>query len=169
MNNRTIASDNFLAGSFVHVFEAAGLGIAPFKFKEFSVGNTQCDFCATHINNIFWIQSSDNKTFKVGCDCVEKTNDQGLRRIVSRIYREHQTMIRKAREKRIMENIENEVLNNEETREILRNLPHPCGFKGKSFLDYGIWMLQHAGVSGKTKLSRMVNKAIKETETHPNG
>lgn len=166
MSNKTIASDSFLAGSLVHVFEAAGLGIAPFKFKEFSVGNTQCDFCATHIHNIFWIQSSDNKTFKVGCDCVEKTNDQGLRRIVSRIYREHQTMIRKAREKRIMENIENEINNNEETKEILRNLPHPFGFRNLSFLDYANFMLKNAGVSGKTKLSRMVsaalNKAINE-------
>ena len=164
MNNRTVTqnSNTSIAGSFTHVFQAAGLGKAPFHFKEFTVGDTQCDYCATHIHNIFWIQSSDNRTFKVGCDCVEKTEDQGLRRVVSRAWREHQTMLRKTREKRILESIENEVLHNEETRNLLRSMPHPLGFQGKTFLDYGIWMCSNAGTSGKMRLAKMVNKALKE-------
>jgi hypothetical protein len=82
----------------IHRFEAAGLGKAPFT----CVGTHQecvndgdsiratgtCDFCGTGIRYCFDIQSSDGKTFKVGCDCVEKTDDSGLKRQVSNIQRE---------------------------------------------------------------------------------
>jgi hypothetical protein len=74
----------------VHVFERAGLGKAPFHCiaqqratyqacpgAPIQPGTT-CDFCFTGISNVFVIQSSDGRKFKVGCDCVAKTGDAGL-------------------------------------------------------------------------------------------
>jgi len=72
-----------------HVFEVAGLGKAPFKyigFKQMTYSpapgifqpGTACAYCATGINNVFIIESSDGKRFHVGCDCLMKTGDNGL-------------------------------------------------------------------------------------------
>jgi len=73
-----------------HIFETAGLGSAPFTF----VGNERkyfqacpgaplqcggsCDYCGTGIVDMYHIQSSDGRSFKVGCECVKKTGDLGL-------------------------------------------------------------------------------------------
>lgn len=74
----------------IHPFEAAGLGLAPFKLIGFDrkVGPIKmedgtevgapgqpmgtCDFCGTGIADCYRIKSSDLKTFVVGCDCVLK-------------------------------------------------------------------------------------------------
>jgi hypothetical protein len=76
--------------NWVHPFEKAGLGKAPFTFTGLQrvtfqaapgapvqVGGS-CDYCATGIVLHFFIRSSDGKSFKVGCDCVAKTGDRGL-------------------------------------------------------------------------------------------
>ena len=87
-------------GTTVHVFERAGLGKAPFRFvscqkkiyQAFPGAPVQpgssCDFCGNGIMFEYWIRSSDGKDFKVGCDCVFKTNDAGLRRVVDAKRRE---------------------------------------------------------------------------------
>lgn len=74
----------------IHPFEAAGLGLAPFKLIGFDrkVGPIKmedgtevgapgqpmgtCDYCGTGIADCYRIKSSDLKTFIVGCDCVLK-------------------------------------------------------------------------------------------------
>ena len=81
----------------IHRFEAAGLGKAPFrcvgvehrvgpiKIGEFWVGSPgqpmgSCNFCGQSIADCFVIRSADAREFIVGCDCVEKTGDIGLKR-----------------------------------------------------------------------------------------
>lgn len=68
----------------IHPFEAAGLGLAPFRYVGSEVrlhqvpgchpkAGASCDFCGTSIALCCLIESADGKRFKVGCDCVAKT------------------------------------------------------------------------------------------------
>ncbi len=93
------------ASGKVHRFEAAGLGKAPYRFREMWVapspstmgtnptawalgmqsmprvdygGPYSCAYCGTAITNHCLIESADGKHFMVGTDCVEKTGDAGL-------------------------------------------------------------------------------------------
>lgn len=75
---------------YVHPFERVGLGRAPFRcvgyqeivFQAYPGAPTQaggsCDACGTGIRHAFLIKSADGRSFKVGCDCVEKTGDSAL-------------------------------------------------------------------------------------------
>ena len=47
----------------------------------------------TAIANVFWIKSACGNRFKVGCDCVEKTGDAGLKRVINAKVAEHRTAI----------------------------------------------------------------------------
>lgn len=89
----------------VHVFEKAGLGLAPFRCVGLfslpsqsllesnptaynnamaemprGLGCGSCKFCGTGIMHNFIIESRDAKRFVVGSDCVAKTGDAGLRK-----------------------------------------------------------------------------------------
>lgn len=87
--------------SDIHVFEAAGLGKAPFRVLgveckvgpiryerngvEVQVGSPGqpmgcCAYCFTGIMECWSIRSADGKVFDVGCECVRKTGDAGLKR-----------------------------------------------------------------------------------------
>lgn len=103
----------------IHVFEEFGLGKAPFRFIGHvntaanvdqdgmvlidSRGGVEtrtkpggsCDFCGTYIVNFYWILSSDNKKFKVGSSCVEKTYDKGL---IDAVKKEKNKIAREKRE-----------------------------------------------------------------------
>lgn len=93
----------------IHPFEAAGLGLAPFRVVGFSVCKYQacqgapvqpgasCDFCGTGIMNVFRIRSSDGREFKVGCDCVEKTADKKLTGEVKAFSAAHRAELTAAR------------------------------------------------------------------------
>lgn len=71
----------------IHPFTRAGFGPAPFRCTGMSVlkyqachgapiqPGTSCDYCGTGIMYAFWIVNADeSRRFKVGCDCVAKTN-----------------------------------------------------------------------------------------------
>jgi hypothetical protein len=74
----------------MHVFERAGLGKAPFRCIGFAEVVYQahpdaprqpggsCDYCGTGIMLQCKIKSADGRVFKVGSDCVAKTDDAGL-------------------------------------------------------------------------------------------
>lgn len=67
----------------MHPFQKSGLGLAPFRcvgVQEnvyvsggYAQAGGSCDYCGTGIRWEFLIRSADNRNFKVGCDCVEKT------------------------------------------------------------------------------------------------
>lgn len=87
----------------IHLFEASGLGKAPFQLVGFysipsaslaeqnpqayhnelalmpkGISCGTCCYCGTSLKNNFIVRSADDKTFVVGCDCVEKIGDKGL-------------------------------------------------------------------------------------------
>lgn len=69
-----------------HPFQKAGLGIAPFRFVRCYEAKyqacpgapvqpgTSCDYCGTGIMYAFVVRGACGTEFKVGCDCVEKTD-----------------------------------------------------------------------------------------------
>lgn len=61
-----------------HVFEAAGLGQAPFFLASYSCESNSCHFCGTYIKHNYHIQDANGKRFVVGSECVLKTGDNGL-------------------------------------------------------------------------------------------
>lgn len=104
-------------GGKIHCFEQRGLGKAPFRYvgmvaQEMRYGERvvvvngiecttkpggTCDYCGTYIVNMFRIESADGKQFKVGCECVKKTGDSGLIKVVSEDKKKLETARRRAR------------------------------------------------------------------------
>jgi hypothetical protein len=92
-----MTTTRYIARCKVHIFEMAGLGLAPFHFVGYErkvfvacpgapvqVGGS-CDYCSTGISNMFWVKSADGKRFKVGSECILKAGDKGLKRAVNAI------------------------------------------------------------------------------------
>ncbi|MFK5951030.1 MAG: hypothetical protein QM500_19935 [Methylococcales bacterium] len=115
----------------IHVFEFNGVGTAPFKCvgvaslpstslaeanpdaynqamrdlpKGFNLGS--CKVCGTSLINNFLIIDADNAKFSVGCDCVEKSGDNGLIQEVKAIKLEKERA--KRAEKRHQKQLENQ-------------------------------------------------------------
>lgn len=152
----------------IHKFEAAGLGKAPFR----CVGMTEerwspcpgvpakpagtCDYCGMGIANVFHILSADGKRFRVGCDCVEKVGDSGLKRIC----RKH---ISEAKSKRDDARIEAAyaVLEDPDRQDVRDRLAALSTGRG-TVLDYVRWMKLNAGQSGKLRCAREIERAARE-------
>lgn len=120
----------------IHVFEVAGLGSAPFTFVgvNYNQKGTHCDYCGTAIVNVFWVKSSCGKTFKVGCDCIAKTHDAGLIRIVDGIKRKHDREVREAKAKVIHAELLAMSTDLMMQTELMAK-PHPHGYmKGAGYL-----------------------------------
>jgi hypothetical protein len=155
----------------IHKFEAAGLGKAPFRFVGVSKNwfvpcpgepgkpGGSCDYCGTGIAFEHHIKSADGKRFKVGSECVLKTGDAGLKRVVNRAKAKHATELRHLREARKIEEAL-EALPLVEAK--LAAEPHPLKWraeKGETLLDSVVWFLEHAGNAGKLKVARIIMAA----------
>lgn len=158
-----------------HVFERAGLGLAPFKFVGMSEnavkcgvnGETKaggsCDYCGTGIRFEFWLKSADAKTFKVGCDCINKSGDAGLMRAykTSHEYRKHQRNLRAAKAQR--EALELAALV-ESLTPALSAKPHPYGYTDRqtgaplTMLDYVKYSIGCCGASGRAGWLRRLKR-----------
>ena len=155
----------------VHVFEAAGLGKAPFAFvgwyedrgpKVMGDGYTvgapgqpmgTCEYCGTGIAICCQVQSSDGRTFVVGSDCVAKTGDAGLKKKVDELKAE---AIRKKQGETISANWAWV----EKNREKLATLPY-----GRyTMLESIEWFYKNAGRSGKIRIIRTAKKLIELSE-----
>lgn len=92
----------------LHPFEAAGLGLAPFRLLSMErvwfvscpgdpgkPGGT-CDYCGQGIANVFRIESHDGKRFGVGCDCVAKIG-RADNRLLTAVQREKARVLREAK------------------------------------------------------------------------
>ncbi len=159
-----LAVDNTLAAgetSTIHRFERAGLGLAPFHFtgsvreKTYQAApgapvqnGSTCDYCSTSIRYEFWVKSSDGKTFKVGCDCIHKSDDAGLIKQISAAERQMRDMKNKAAKARKMERLavrtEAAMKTLPSVRGKLAGEPHPNSYlasEGKTLLSYVEWCL----------------------------
>ena len=163
-----------MQATIIHVFEQAGLGLAPFRFVGLENNNdraainserrangqiyttnycTSCDYCSTAICDAYYLESADGKQFKVGCDCVLKTGDAGLINIVKKLSAKAATDKRHARE--AVKFAEGAALfARPEVQAMLSAMPHPRKWpanKGETMLDSVKWMLLNAGTAGKLK------------------
>lgn len=152
----------------VHVFQRAGLGLAPFRFvgieEKWFVAcpgepkrpGSSCDYCGTGIAFECWVRSADGKRFKVGNECIEKAGDSGLKRAVAPIVRKRNNDKADAR-------IAAATARLDEVRAALEAQPHPYVFmaaKGHTALSFVEFNLRCAGRSGKVKAARMIEKAL---------
>lgn len=146
-----------------HKFELVGLGKAPFRV----VGHERrvhvvlggppkpgasCDFCGTAIVDCYFIRGADGREFKVGSDCVAKTDDAGLVRQVNKakaVARNIATDARIAAARAL-------VAQDAALRARLEAVPGP---KFGTMLEHVEWMFAHAGRAGKLKAARRVEEA----------
>ena len=144
----------------IHIFEAAGLGKAPFKFSHVVTGGTHCQFCATAIVYQFWLKDANGKSFFVGSDCVMKTGDAGLIKIVEAEVKRHQKALRLKREAEKLAKIKGQ-LADPAVRAVLVSKPHPFSFyKDKTLADYCDYIMRYAGKAGTLKLGPIINRAL---------
>jgi hypothetical protein len=159
-----------------HPFERAGLGKAPFKY----VGNAElvfiaypgatpraggsCDYCYTAIRDAYYIVSADGKKFKVGCDCVRKLCVDKRDPILVAVNKARAAQAKANKESRVRFAIE--AFETDET--LLTDKPHPMAWakgKGLTARDFAVWMLKNAGLTGKLKVAREIEAALKERES----
>jgi hypothetical protein len=154
----------------VHPFEAAGHGMAPFKFRYieeivfvdtqgYSHAGGSCDYCGTLIRWAYWLRSACGKDFKVGCDCVAKTHMPGdtLLSVVAREEKNRKKAADKARKELRIARLYKE-LDDPEMVEVLQGLPHPHRPDSidHSLHSYITNKLRVAGMAGKIECCRMV-------------
>jgi hypothetical protein len=165
----------------IHKFELAGLGKAPFRYTGWEerrgpiamadgtlVGAPgqpmgTCDYCGQGIAICCHILSSDGRAFIVGSDCVAKTGDAGLKRIVKQEDAKRQRERRCTREgERIIDAKRAFVAN----RSVFEAMPHPRGFKNRdtgeplTMADQIDWMLRCAGHTGKYRTARNIERIL---------
>lgn len=162
-----------------HRFEAAGLGKAPYEFRGIEhkgyrpapglpmmVGGA-CAYCSTGISYRYWLRSADGKEFYVGSQCINKSGDAGLRRIVKAEERKRRD--RKAQEQAKAVSAELlERLGIDTVRDALAEHDHPndhFASEGKTLLDWAWWMYDNAGTAGKKDALKVIEKhATKEVQ-----
>ena len=171
----------------VHTFERSGLGKAPFRYvgqiwQDIAYGEVvlnraewdatgirastkpggTCDYCGAYILNMFQIESADGKRFKVGSDCVLKTGDAGLKKVVSAVVSK---MNSERTAKRNVSKIDalKVQLSDESVRAKLREFPHPYNFKGKTLLNFAEYMILRGGTAGKLKAAKKVAAVVAGT------
>lgn len=162
----------------VHAFERAGLGKAPFRVVGVevrygpipildknghptggSVGAPgqpmgTCQFCSQGIAECWIIRSSDGKTFDVGCECVRKTGDAGLRKSMAPHKRKMDHAKADARIERAKES-----MMDADVIHALESQPAPRGSRAPNALSWVRWMMQNAGRAGMIRAARLVESA----------
>lgn len=163
-----------------HVFEAAGLGRAPFRIinVEERRGPLQwvdergithitgspgqpmgvCDYCGTGIAECWVIESADRKRFIVGCDCVRKTGDSGLQQSMNRKLTAQRNARADARIAELRRRLEADPVLIDRLRGISSpNLKRPSD----NALDWALWMMAHAGRTGCLAVCRFIDRVEK--------
>ena len=69
-----------------HVWQEAGMGVAPYTYvgcEDTGYLSTNCDACGAGLRYVFFVRDAKGCQYQVGCDCVLKTNDAKLVKVVS--------------------------------------------------------------------------------------
>jgi len=161
----------------VHVFERAGLGVAPFKYAGYeykvfkaapeapSLPGGLCSYCGAALYNCCYVKDVNGGSFIVGPDCIEKVGERGIIKAFksSPEFRKHKAEIRKEKASKIKAELDAALV---EKAEALKSAPHPKGFKDwksgnpLSFYDYAVWMVRNAGASGRERVYREMKKVV---------
>lgn len=153
----------------VHVFEQAGLGKAPFTFlgSEKCVyvacpgapaqPGSSCDYCGQAITYVFNIAGADGSRFKVGCECVKKTGDAGLKKVVAEAERARKS---KERRDKNQAKVDAGYAWFETVRTLAETLPHPKGWEGHTLASYVDWYKKNAGYTGMLESLAVARRMI---------
>lgn len=147
-----------IASPVVHVFEVAGLGKGPFHLDHVTAEGGHCQFCNTAIVFRFYIKGQDAKVFFVGSDCVMKTGDVGLMRVVEMEVKKRQAELRARRDAEKMAAIKDRLSDPAVIAE-LQSKPHPYAYyakNGKTLKDYVDYIFRYGGKAAKLKLASYV-------------
>lgn len=170
----------------IHKFERAGLGKAPFRYLGCfedrgphrstdpktgivtecgSPGQPMgtCEYCGQGIALCCSIVSADGKRFIVGSDCVAKTGDAGLVKLVKR----EGAARGKEREAQRIGDMRARLDGDFPLAVLLASQPHPQQWardQGQTLLNSILWMMENAGHSGRLKTVRQIEKLEKGTQ-----
>lgn len=163
----------------IHVFEQAGLGLAPFRYlgmkgQEIAYGQAvighaggcaittkpggTCDYCGTYIVNMFRVGSADGKEFIVGCDCIMKVDGAGSR-VANLTQLEIDVKNHKREVKQRGEAVQIAAARAALDSGACSDQPHPIAYhadNGLTLADYCRWLLDNAGRSGQMRACRMI-------------
>lgn len=168
-------------GQWVHPFERANLGHAPFRFVGHTTAKYQacpgapvqpgaaCDYCGTGIMDVYLVESADGRRFRVGSDCVRRTWEEfdatipaDFRKVLAEAERVKREAKRQARHAALQARIA-------AAQQLLAASPalfirdaHPYPYyaaQGKTARDYFEWMLKHGGDAGRTAACRAIENA----------
>lgn len=148
----TTTTTNNVPG-MIHLFEAKGLGKAPFKVVRVTSECGNCEYCNTAIVYRFYLKGADNKIFFVGSDCVHKTGDVGLIHVVEAEVKKRQAEMRKMRDDAKLEEYKT-LMADPVVIEKMKNLPHPTRWyasQGRTLHDYAVFAMRYAGKAAKIK------------------
>jgi len=176
--------------STIHRFEQTGLGLASFNFtgevteKTYQAcsgalvqADSTCDYCGTCIRYEFWVCSADGKEFKVGCDCIHKTGDNGLIQQISLAERKLRDMKVAAAKVRKHQRLETRIAAAKKKlssiSDQLASKPHPNTYfaqQGKTLLDYVDWCFtNHAGDRASFIIERLCSAIATQINMAPGG
>jgi hypothetical protein len=174
--------------AFLHPFEKAGLGKAPFrcvgvsrKVGPIRIANKDgtvteigaegqpmgsCDFCGTGIADCYEIRSADGKAFVVGCDCVAKTCAKGERILAeveakARDLRNAAARVRAAKKAKAADARLAELLARPGFRASLEARPSAYAWKaaeGATGWDDLEWLANRCGHAGTVRLIKRLEK-----------
>lgn len=150
----------------IHIFEGAGLGAAPFRLTSVTHEGGHCQFCNTPIVYRFYLRGADGRTFFVGSDCVMKTGDAGLIRVVEHEVKKRMAELAKVRQQTRLTMLR-EHLAKPEVIEMLSSQAHPFMWlakQGKTHKDYADWVMRWGGVTAKMKLASKLLPPVKRAK-----
>jgi hypothetical protein len=178
--------------SFLHPFEKAGLGKAPFRcvgvsrkvgpIRIANPGGTVteigapgqpmgwCDFCGAGIADCYEIRSADGKSFVVGCDCVAKVCAKGERILdevqrMARDARNAAARVRAAKKDKAVRARLAELLARPGFRASLESKPSAYAWKaaeGATAWDDLEWLVNQCGAAGTARLVKRLEKDAAE-------
>lgn len=158
-----------------HVF--AHLGPAPYRYLGYERKVFQsipgcpdcpmqpgatCDHCGTGIMDTFRFRAADGREFIVGSDCVHKSGDANLRKVISADVSTHRREVVKARAANLLDRA---LAALPALRDTFAAEPHPNAWaaaKGRTRLDWIDWMLANAGRTGRTEVAKYILAAVPE-------
>jgi hypothetical protein len=156
-----------------HVWEIAGLGLAPYSYVGHSSDHYQacpgapvqvggsCDYCGQGIVEMYRFRSADGRTFKVGSECVKRAGDAGLVKMIAADVRAHNRAVLHERQDA---RIAAAVALLPSVRDALTSQRHPNEWRaaqGETLMGWVEWMLENAGRSGKCDAAKVIERAAK--------
>lgn len=162
-------TDSNLIGGTVHIFEHAGLGQAPYRYMGIEKQYTFCEYCGTPILFKFWLLSKDGKRFFVGSDCIYKSGDAGLARLIDADVKKHQKELRDERNNALLEQFKRYLALHPEfftEQGPFKGQPHPHAYyarQGRTLGSFHEWMWKHCGVSKRATMARRWLLLVGET------